>query len=1298
MNRFRSRKKSFHDGNGSTTRRPSTDSEVPALPTFASRTFKRNKKVLPEPRPQVDLTTALPSSDDFRTSLLMPNLSARFSMLREQDDPNSMLGKANDDSVLFPKRASRLDLFNTGGLDGISEDASLHKPIRPPFMGTRTDSYGSEGYGTDDDRSMISRARPGEGNNMFGGRQKIYKIPIGASGSTKSFGNEEREPSKGMGGKALYGDDVATSAFQKLQEQERQERQEKERQEREREEMGRSSDERSNSPPLTNYNRNRETTSSTTSGPSAARSSTAATSVASQRSMYGGHGVNGLPHAITQGSNHSQGSDKPTLKGRRLYGQGLDQHIHDQQSSAMHRLESLHRQRTNGGQSSTRLQGSRSATNLNDRFQRSGPLYSSNDFRAASPPPAATPPRMGDFDLGLPPEASESHMDPGYGRSPPLSPPMSPIQNDTFVAALEPNDLGKATASGAFNKPNRAYNEQQYLQRQLQLQQGRESPALVRPFSPSAASIDEQVTGRTRNNSSAGPQSRSGSIKLSQQNPIPNHMLDKLPEDQTSSYRNSEDQYNPAMDNSFLSNMSGSEIGSPLDSENEQDLFPPSASYQGPTEPPPSSPDHQPALSDNTSKDQKSGNDRLKRLPEESLSDSQSEITITQHDSAGASKGMSGLMDADSPTLGPATALSSANGLNGLVRAHLRNDSGQSSIYPESSPGLNAKFPHDRYSAGHSRNQSNSSGTFFRESTWDPEGREVPPDAIPQPRTLEMPPPLSIRARQILDQATALRHESPKAQKMLGVENKAQRVLGSDAPRPNLDTAMSWQEQLRAHHARGGSTETEKEREGLANELAERRRAVQDNLRSFVENESRSTSPGPISRANEGSQKRSPFDLLRSKTSKESMANKHEQPAKAMKMLGLGPNTNMAYGSPRPSQDTFSRSSADTPSRPSARDQRQQQQQRMPPDNRQTQPRLRTQDRRHARIEPGSEPFSKGQSPPVSQISQDRSSSENSEKRLSSRNGHSSHEKLPEEPTDRANGLRAGRNRDRKGSEAPRPAEELMASIASHQDQERSQSTIMTSRMRSNSKPAMPSYFERANALPMQPNVPQATVSPSTPGYSVHSAPEGSHESFNESIPVMIPPSTSHRAPNSPSHYRSNRKESINKYDISEPIFKFCTSSVDVVDLPPGASLKNGIEPRPPIPPLNPRRKRTQTLLQALGRLEKAEPVLPPPSTNNNRDDPYEERSNFSADEGEPSFKARQKLRKTSSEGGLNAKARQQAMMLESPAMPNFPQHVQQQQQQQQQQRKLRPPPPHPHQHQHQHHQKGNVPASAVMF
>jgi hypothetical protein len=53
-----------------------------------------------------------------------------------------------------------------------------------------------------------------------------------------------------------------------------------------------------------------------------------------------------------------------------------------------------------------------------------------------------------------------------------------------------------------------------------------------------------------------------------------------------------------------------------------------------------------------------------------------------------------------------------------------------------------------------------------------------------------------------------------------------------------------------------------------------------------------------------------------------------------------------------------------------------------------------------------------------------------------------------------------------------------------------------------------------------------------------------------------------------------------------------------------------------------------------------------------------EEMSTFSADEGDSKPKARQKLRKSSSEGGnLNARARQAAISTPSPAMPDNFQH-----------------------------------------
>ncbi|KAL8723736.1 MAG: hypothetical protein Q9225_000031 [Loekoesia sp. 1 TL-2023] len=1243
MNRFRSRKKSFHDGSAEPSRRPSAESDVPALPMFSSKTFRRNKKNQPEPKHQLDLANALPTSDDFRTSLLMPNLSARFSMLREQDDPHSKIGKANDDSVLFPKRASRLDLFNTGGLKDLSEDGSMPAPIRPPFANTRTESYGSDGSTwTDDGHSVISRARPGEGNTMFGGRQKIYKIPVGASGSTKSFGNDEHQARGGMGGKPVYGDDVDLETFPKTQEKDIDGN---DNQDMDRDDQGRSSDERSNSPPFTKYNRNRETTSSTNSGPSRGRISTAATSIASQRSVYGGHGASGGLNAAPQGPSPSQASERPGQKSRRLYGHGLDQHIYDQQYSAMTRLESLHRQRTNGAPPSARLQGSRSATNLNDRFQRPGPAYTSNDFRAASPSSSGPPPRMGEFDLGLITEPSEPHVDTGIGRSPPLSPPMSPVQDHTFLASLEPNDLGKATASGAFNKPSKQYSEQQYLQRQLQLQQGRESPSLIRPFSPSSASINEQVAGQKLDNSSAGPRPHAGSLLYGRKRSTSNlHQAHHL-ESQHPATRNSEDQYNPAMDSSFLSNLS-SEVGSPVDSVNEQDFFPPNALYEPPVNAVPLYHDHKQAPRNENSSKHLQANDRHVKLAEESSSDSRSEITVTEHHNTAVAKGPPNHIDADSPTLGP----TNVNGLNGLVRAHLRNDSGQSSIYPDPSPGLHSKFPEDAHKPVHSGNQPirDGSATFFRSSTFESEDRADDSQTAPYVNASDMPPPLSLRARQILDQATALRDTSPKVQQMLG-ENKAQRILGGEAPRPSYENSMTWQEQLRAHHARGGSTETEKERESLANELAERRRAVQDNLRSFVENESRSSSPAPGSRAADFSQKRTPFGILKSKTSRDSLASKQEQPSKAMKMLGIGPNSNLPNGSPRPSQDgKFSR--------PQTQDQRQQH-----IDGRGPQPRIRTQGRRNQKPESRPESLDKDPSPPTSRSSRERSGSEASERRHGNKIAKPRNDVLIEEEVVSGSNPNAPlfKNRPWEYSDAPRPVEELMASIANHQNPERSQSA-MSNRTRSNSKPINPGYFERPDTLPIQPNTPYMTTSPSTPGYSIRSAPslrEPSSMISNESIPVMIPPSSSHGAYSSPKHHRHHhhRKESISKHDISEPIFRSCTSSVDVVDLPPGASLKNGMDPPPPIPPLNPRRKRTQTLLQALGRLESSHPVPPPTKT------PYQvDHHPFSADEGDGARNFRRhRLRKSSSEGGnLNAKARQQAMMAQNPAVPTFPQSM----------------------------------------
>ncbi|KAI5287320.1 hypothetical protein KEM52_001646, partial [Ascosphaera acerosa] len=122
----------------------------------------------------LEIANALPSPDDFRTSLLMSSLSARFSMLKEQDDPTSLLGKANDDSVLTPKRISRLDLFNTSytGLADIVVSSPQHESST--VYCSQAASASEELLGR---LGIMDRPRPAESNSLFAGRQKYYKVP-----------------------------------------------------------------------------------------------------------------------------------------------------------------------------------------------------------------------------------------------------------------------------------------------------------------------------------------------------------------------------------------------------------------------------------------------------------------------------------------------------------------------------------------------------------------------------------------------------------------------------------------------------------------------------------------------------------------------------------------------------------------------------------------------------------------------------------------------------------------------------------------------------------------------------------------------------------------------------------------------------------------------------------------------------------------------------------------------------------------------------------------------------------------
>ena len=1383
MNRFRSRKKSVGDG-GEGSRRPSIDNEtVPALPSsFSSRTFRRKKVATPEPKPEIDLSTALPDTNDFRTSLLMPNLSARFSMLREQDDPMSKIGKANDDSVLFPKRASRLDLFNNRqqGLSDIAEVDSLRGSLRPPFTQARVDSFASDGYGTDGEGSVMSRSRPGEGNTMFGGRQKIYKIPVGQSGSVKNFGSgEEGELPSGrnMGGKALYESDTLPSAFQILREQERQDR----------EKAGaelanaRSSNDndRSGSPPMPRYNRNRETSSSTTSGPSQSRTSTAATSIASQKSIYGAHeALNGFNHGTGPASQpNSASSDRPFPRAKKLYGQGLEQNQHDAQSSSLQRINSLNRGR--GGVVGRGLGPSRSASNLRDGYRGGympgGPLYSAGGYRSGSPTPSNTQSKMQDFDLGLNENMSpiSTGQDSGYGASPQLfshtSPPISPNLNPTspdptLGAALEPNDVGKATASGAFNKPKKQYDEQQYLKRQLQLHEGRNTPspgpgAVGRSFSPPQGLFHEPTVGRSRNNSQTSGLSRSNSIMHAWEHQMEDRKMRTVTERgrSTSTSRDSEEPTIPAMERSFFSGQSGSEIG---ESESDADPASPVPSNTGFHSP-------RPRVSPSATENANDISSRpiglqaplnfarepqyLSQPQDDLASDSRSyrsETTVTQlHETPHHSIPLSDSnptisVPADSPTLGPVGV---SNDLSGMVRQHLRNVSGTSSVYPEDSPARRrSSRPDIRESIfGHGsaldeqewKDEISHDDHWVRRASQKRESEDIPP----------LPQPLHFAARQMLEQAQAHKAKqttgNDKAQRVLGGEapraaqgaqdtelyrqeqprlrhtrgpstdtqrtgsDKAQRILGGEAPRPTaegVDPNTPWQDQVKSNHARGPSTETQMERESLANELEARKRAVRSNLQTFTEGQSRDASPAPSAGArtkdNSPAKPVHPFSILKKSSSRSAMERapgKQENPSKAMKMLGIDPNAAPGDADGPPAGLFMGREQfSDRAMPPNAKIPRQQPQDVRPNFDDESPSKIQ-----RALFGSRSRPTTERPSPSSSKTGS--SFSDSSDRHPTSRKGSKEKAILERSPADGFAPNGAGQAENESSNVPQPPAIPTSRSTRGSPVKGRSRS-VSRLRSRSNSKSNPPSHFEQAPRV-----APPGTPVMINPAKGNRSAINGNPYSANSppplhdhpsnhptaqhppmTHPTMInphPPTSPRTQQNFASRFNSmnNRNRTINKNDISEPTFLSCTSSVDTVSLPPGASLSNGMDSRsqneqhdvPPVPQRDSRRKRT--LLAALsGRKSPQETVsaisspiqtsfpqsVSPPE--NTRDE-YEDRSPLSGDDeptspdnANPNPGSRRvfdqsRLRKTSSEGGnMNQRARLQALQEVRPGLP----------------------------------------------
>ncbi|QIW95408.1 hypothetical protein AMS68_000926 [Peltaster fructicola] len=1110
----------------------------PGLKKSQSR-WKKPKRA-PEPKQEINLNNVLPSADDFRTSLIMPNLSARFSMLREQDDPNSLLGKAMDDSVLQPSRRSRmLDYGGFGaraGLGDIAEVSSIRSSIRPPFAErSRGDSFIYEdGYDSDSgSMSVMSRARPGEGNVLFGGRQKVYMIP--KSGSARSLG------------KAVYEDDIRTSAFQKHRQREREAAAARMADEAQQFDFGLPNDENSgddsqnaqpydaqqeltHSPSLSSYDKKRSTNSSTAR--SEARSSTAATSVASQPFVS---------NTVPTGTMQSRPSlERSNTKGRRLYEPGLDQHIHEQQNSALTRLNSIQRSRNASAgarAASPYLHQTKSASNLAEHpSQRS--VYT---VGSQSPNP----------DRYLPPLQALT-MFGGRDSSPTTSGPASPLspnnpvfeESSVLSQALEPGDRGKATAMGAFNKPKQPFDEKQYLERQLQLQRSASS-VTMKPEPPAQTPFQQRI-GRFEqksNEEAERARSRSKSKGRDARHPAyqgsaaknPNRSVTPSQLAQLSPQMGS--QYSDAH-RTFFGNIAASDSEEEDEDKTKNDPFagqidPSFANGFGKWQPTalPSVSEH-PAL-----RSQRSNIPLVEEEEEEPIE------TLPASSQPQIEK-LSAQRKIDSPTLG--------ENLNGLI-SHLRNRSNASSTYPsdeqptsEGAPEMpaNARNLHV-YSVNNAHlqnvadNDIHSASVYSAHSPWD----VVENAGDGQGAVSPLEPETTQYGSRVPNRSAAER------------DHQGQSQLSQVSGISQESSAGSWQNELRKpQHQRDASTATQQERAAFDNELAARRAAIQDNIKSIVETE-RSNSPqipsGPFKALN----------MLRTKSSRDSVDPKRDAKFRTAS-AGVSPvlpqeRSGQSFESTRPRGNSGSR-----PPMPSNA----------------SHVRALHSEQDVTKREWSERPELKGRSSASSAASQGGRSRSNS----IATNGRSRSRTGPYRD-DLEKAMVEGAGSSAAGLPdltsfipkelTPRPSPEISSS---HFDS--------TGRARSASRGGAQGYFDAKQYQPVQtpisrnvssPAIPQTLTSAVYAPASARSSPAPSPFMQQTATPPMSGASTPLNASFSASSGsgRPLRKKTISKSDISEPTLVSWTSNIDTVDLPPGASLKNGMADAPPVPPINPKRK-----------------------------------------------------------------------------------------------------------------------------
>jgi len=796
--------------------------------TSDKRLWRRKRPTPEQPKiePKPVVNTVLPPSEQFRTSLIMPNLSARFSMLREQDDPTSVIGKASDDSVLQPKRKSRLIDFGAAGgaLGDIAEVSSIIESIGTNVSAPRKTSYTyGEKTPTKKKHSSVEESIMNRARGDLGLAQGNISPRRSPRNSPRK--NTPRKKSLDL----LNGEPPRMSPFKQYRQVEKQHEVRHDLEEFKRQyKMNDDSWTRVvlASPKLSFEEKRKQrhsaesATASLSSAPTASSPLSMSMLTMTETPATTARSSPAIPYMqATDTATHSQPEPELQRKqSQRVYGESLGKHTFEQRSAALTRLTSVRR-------NPSVLQRAPGTNNL------LADVGNNEENKNARPQLA----KLTTFDSFRRPRENDPTTE--EPTSPMLqSPPLSPF--DEMAEEVNPlynmmniNDRGKATAMGLFQKPDK-FDERQYLQRQMSLmQQQRTKRKSALPLSPRKATFPGKngspaksprrfKTTRPRGATDASDRSWTAGS---------DDAFDVVSEEKENDNLKQIDSANETIQvwqsiPETVEEVAETEgtLPNAKRTQGQQQLpkpapLPPLITHQN--EESPSSSTH-PALRsmNNNIRARRNGwsPDRLLAAKSASPRDE-----VEQHDWQSTNDENADPIDnPKSPKLFE---------LKGMVRSHLRQQSDASTIFPtkghvpsmymsawDSSSDLEKLIGSGKIGNNHS-----SSHLSVR----------------PSPLSSKSPKNVTLRAL------------------------ISQEEVKTKSPRLDGDSRQ---------HTRGGSSETQHERRAFADELAQRQKTIQENLKIKVENESRANSPAATNRSPLDLPLK-PFAMLRAKASRESL-------------------------------------------------------------------------------------------------------------------------------------------------------------------------------------------------------------------------------------------------------------------------------------------------------------------------------------------------------------------------------------------------------------------------------------------